>query len=83
MDKLDKLEKVILKYYLIRGYKIGLGNWSFKVEIISRYKSKHIAIRFYENNKETLKYIQTDNNTKEMFDNAIKYFKDITKSNTN
>lgn len=83
MDKLDKLEKVILKYYLIRGYKIGLGNWSFKVEIISRYKSKYIAIRFYENNKETLKYIQTDNNTKEMFDNAIKYFKDITKSNTN
>lgn len=75
MDKLAKLEKTILDYYLARGYKIGVGNWSFKVEINSRWKSKHISIRFYENNQETLKYIQTSNTTKEMFDEAIKCFK--------
>ena len=86
MNKLEKLEKLILEYYLLRGYKIGIGNWSFKVEINSRYKNKHIAIRFYENNKETLKYIQADDNVKDMFNEAIKFFKDnikrITKSNT-
>lgn len=46
-----------------------------RVEIISRWKSKYIAIRFYENNNETLKYIQTSNTTKEMFDEAIECFK--------
>ena len=86
MDELAKLEKIILDYYLARGYKIGVGDWSFKVEINSRWKSKHIAIRFYKDNQETLKYIQTDSNTKDMFNSAIKFFKDntkrITKSNT-
>lgn len=75
-DRLAELEKVILDYYLAKGYEIGVGGWAFNVEIESDYKSKSLLIYFRENIHEH--YLQVFRveveTTKEMFDRAIEYF---------
>ena len=76
-DRLAELEKVILDYYLAKGYQIGIGNWRFYVEINSHYKSKSIQVYFYINNNIKIKdshVLGSETNTKEMFDEAFKYF---------
>ena len=45
-DKLAELEKVILDYYLAKGYGLGVGGWTFKVNISTLYKTKDIQIMF-------------------------------------
>ena len=45
-DRLAELEKVILDYYLAKGYRIGVGGWAFRVEIISFHKYKRIIVYF-------------------------------------
>ena len=47
-DRLAELEKVILDYYLAKGYRIGVGGWAFRVEIISFHKYKRIVVYFKE-----------------------------------
>lgn len=77
MDKLAELEKVILDYYLEKGYKVGKGLWSFKVDIVSNWKSKLIEIVFKDNNIRTTVYMEVFENTEEMWSKAIKHFKNI------
>ncbi|MDX9744474.1 MAG: DHHA1 domain-containing protein [Arcobacteraceae bacterium] len=75
-DRLAELEKVILDYYLAKGYEIGVSGWAFNVEIESEYKSKSLLIYFRENLHEH--YLQVFKveveTTKEMFDKAIEFF---------
>lgn len=72
-DRLAELEKVILDYYLAKGYQVGVGHWNFNVEIDSLYKSKTLKVKFVDYEKEIdsfeLKIKATT--TKEMFDKAI------------
>lgn len=73
-DRLAELEKVILDYYLGKGYEINDGTWGFKVEIISTYKNKTMVVFFTD--KDGIKPILRLNRktTKKLFDRAIEYF---------
>lgn len=73
-DRLAELEKVILDYYLAKGYGIGFGAWQFNVNISNEYKRKNLVISFFENNKWEIIIEIKEKNTKEMFDKAIEYF---------
>ena len=75
-DKLAELEKVILDYYLAKGYEVGVSGWAFNVEIESNYKSKQLLIYFRESMYEHYSqvFIVEVETTKEMFDKAIEYF---------
>ena len=46
---LARLEKHILNYYISNGYVVGVGGWGFHIQINSEWKSKHIAVYFYDN----------------------------------
>lgn len=76
-DRLAELEKVILDYYLAKGYQVGIGHWNFNVEIDTSYKSKILKINFIDYEKEIDSFeckIETIT-TKEMFDKAFECFK--------
>lgn len=75
-DRLAELEKVILDYYLAKGYEVGVSGWAFNVEIESNYKSKQLLIYFRESMYEHYSqvFIVEVETTKEMFDKAIEYF---------
>jgi len=76
-DRLAELEKIILDYYLNKGYQIGIGSWDFNVEIESDYKSKSLLVYFREykhDNYSQVFNVETES-TKEMFDKAIEWFK--------
>lgn len=78
-DRLAELEKVILDYYLAKGYQVGVGGWGFNIEIESNYKSKQLLIYFMENEHEhylPVFGIDTET-TKELFDKAIEFFKGV------
>lgn len=75
-DRLAELEKVILDYYLVKGYQVGVGGWQFIVNISTSYKRKEIQIMFRQDicsNWETVFRIDKQS-TKEMFDQTIEYF---------
>ena len=75
-DRLAELEKVILDYYLAKGYRIGVGGWAFRVEIISYYKYKRIVVYFKEHHlvNSSFAFSTINETTKEMFDKAFEYF---------
>lgn len=75
-DRLAELEKVILYYYLDKGYQVGVGHWSFNVEIDSLYKSKTLKVKFvdYEKEIDSFECKIEVTTTKEMFDKAIAHF---------
>lgn len=73
-DRLAELEKVIMDYYLDKGYQVGVGEWCFGVDIISRYKHKGIYIYFYDNDDYESVYKSVSKTTNEMWDKAIKHF---------
>ncbi len=72
--RLAELEKVILDYYLDKGYQVGAGKWYFNVAISTCFKSKVLKVFFIEelSSNEVFETIQYT--TKEMFDEAIKHF---------
>ncbi len=73
-DRFAELEKVILDYYLVKGYQVGKGGWGFKVQIDTNYKSKQIAVWFYEEAYCNSVFHSEKTTIKEMFDEAFKYF---------
>ena len=75
-DRLAELEKVILDYYLAKGYRIGVGGWAFRVEIISFHKYKRIVVYFKEHHlvNSSFAFSTINETTKEMFDKAFEYF---------
>lgn len=75
-DRLAELEKVILDYYLAKGYQVGVGGWNFNIQIDSDYKSKKIEVWFYSGDGLPYSIIfKTDvKTTKEMFDKAFEHF---------
>ncbi len=75
-DRLAELEKVILDYYLDKGYQVGVGGWGFNVEIESNYKSKQLIVYFREAKDEHYDQILKIEvkTTKEMFNRAIAHF---------
>lgn len=76
-DKLAELEKVILDYYLAKGYQVGVGYWAFNVKIDSDYKDKNLEVSFYNGDGLPYSIVFTvlETNTKEMFDKAIDFFR--------
>ena len=75
-DRLAELEKVILDYYLAKGYQVGIGGLGFKVNISTYHKQKEIQIMFkkdFNSNYEPVVRL-IHNTTKEMFDKAFEYF---------
>lgn len=77
-DRLAELEKVILDYYLDKGYQIGVNDWYFKINIDTYHKWKMLFVMFRDKNKNDnpiLVYQQISETTKEMFDKAIEHFK--------
>ncbi|MCG3683686.1 hypothetical protein [Aliarcobacter butzleri] len=75
-DRLAELEKVILDYYLAKGYQVGVGGWHFATRITTHYKNKIIEVHFRKNkDSEMKKFIRlSSTTTKEMFDKAFEYF---------
>lgn len=75
-DRLAELEKVILDYYLVIGYKVNVGGWAFKINISTLHKIKDIQIMFRQDICSNWEIVfRTDaKTTKEMFDKAIEYF---------
>lgn len=76
-DRLAELEKVILDYYLAKGYEVGVGYWAFNVKIDSDYKDKNLEVSFYNGDGLPYSIVFTvlETNTKEMFDKAIEFFR--------
>jgi len=75
-DRLAELEKVILDYYLDKGYQVGVGGWQFKINISTYFKDKEIQVMFRSNcsvNFESVFRI-SQKTTKEMWDKAIAHF---------
>lgn len=75
-DRLAELEKVILDYYLAKGYKFELFGSRFQVNISTFQNQKEIQIMFkkdFHSNYETV-FRVTQKTTKEMFDAAFEYF---------
>lgn len=78
-DKLAELEKVILDYYLDKGYEIGVGGCKFNIEIESDYKSKQLIVYFCEADGEDYIHVlrvETET-TQEMFNKAIEFFRGV------
>ncbi len=75
-DRLAELEKVILDYYLAKGYQVGVGGWGFNVEIESDYKLKQLLIYFKKGRNEHYEQILKIEveTTKEMWDKAFEFF---------
>ena len=74
-DRLAELEKVILDYYLAKGYQVGVGDWTFKVEINSRFRSKSLSVLFGDECGWYPAFTTSAIKTKEIFDKAFEYFK--------
>ncbi len=76
-DKLAELEKLILDYYLGKGYQVGVDGWNFNIEIESDYKSKQLIVYFCEAEDEDYEHVLTieEVTTKEMWDKAIEFFR--------
>lgn len=74
-DRLAELEKVILDYYLAKGYRVGVGDWTFKVEINSRFRSKSLSVLFGDECGWYPAFTTSAIKTKEIFDKAFEYFK--------
>lgn len=76
-DKLAELEKLILDYYLDKGFEINIGGWKFNIEIESDYKSKLLIVYFCEADGEDYEHILRveEESTKEMFNKAIEFFR--------
>lgn len=79
-DRLAELEKVILDYYLDKGYKLfenqteADNQWFFRTLIQSLHKQKELIITFCEaGEKDKIVYIKAET-TKEMFDKAFEHF---------
>jgi hypothetical protein len=87
-DRLAELEAQILKYYLLKGYKLKKDQtkddieWSFKINIFTQLKDKLIQIYLLEdiveNENGSRIFETTQTTTKEMFDKAFEHF-DTTK----
>ncbi|MDN5061336.1 hypothetical protein O8C86_05705 [Aliarcobacter butzleri] len=75
-DRLAELEKVILDYYLAKGYQVGIGGWAFNVLVRSWHKNKSLLVYFREPtwDKGSLKFSTKQETTKEMFDKAFEHF---------
>lgn len=73
-DRLAELEKVILDYYLAKGYQVGVGDWVFKVEINSRFRSKSLSILFCDEYGWSPVFTASAIKSKKMFDKAIEHF---------
>lgn len=75
-DRLAELEKVILDYYLAKGYQVGIGGWGFKVNISTFYKHKEIQIMFRKNQESSYETVFRlwEKTPKEMFDKAFEHF---------
>ena len=73
-DRLAELEKVILDYYLAKGYQVGVGDWTFKVEINSRFSSKSLSVLFGDECGWYPAFITSAIKTKEMYDKAFEHF---------
>lgn len=76
-DRLAELEKVILDYYLAKGYQIGVGGWAFNVVIRTWHKNKRLLVYFRKASWDAGSICFSSNKqetTKEMFDKAIEYF---------
>ena len=71
-DRLAELEKVILDYYLAKGYQVG--DWYFKVEINSRFRSKSLSVLFGDEYGWNPEFTTSSIKTKKMFDEAIEHF---------
>ena len=75
-DRLEELEKVILDYYLAKGYKFDLFGSRFQINISTFQNQKEIQIlikKDFNSNYETVFRI-IHNTTKEMFDAAFENF---------
>lgn len=79
-DRLAELEKVILDYYLAKGYKILKNQsevdnkWWFFTKIYSLYKQKLLTVTFCEFKEKAEVFAFEGKTTKEMFDKAFEYF---------
>ena len=75
-DRLEELEKVILDYYIAKGYIFDLFGSRFKINISTFQYQKEIQIlikKDFNSNYETV-FRVFHNTTKEMFDAAFEYF---------
>ena len=75
-DRLAELEKVILDYYSVEGYKFDLFGSRFKINISTFQNKKEIQIlikKDFNSNYETV-FRVFHNTTKEMFDAAFEHF---------
>ena len=75
MNNLEELEKEILQSFLKDGYKIGKGNWWFKVHISSRWKNKELKVFFFDGKEINTVFISTTETVELMYSNALKNFK--------
>ena len=70
--ELEKLEALILDYYLKKGYKIGADGLGFKVRITTLYQWKLMHVILLYPTKLVFQVITET--PKEMFDKAFEHF---------
>ena len=79
-DKLSELELGILNYYLSNGYKMFVDQgendteWSFKVEINSRYKFKLLTVWLKDNTGNRSVFECSTETVEEMYEKSFTFF---------
>ncbi|MFW3425923.1 hypothetical protein ACN9KI_03490 [Aliarcobacter butzleri] len=71
---LAELEKVIVNYYLAKGYNLAYKDWYFEIELISLYKAKRLIITFVQRDKSDIVFDDETETIKEIFDKVFEYF---------
>lgn len=79
-DKLSELELGILNYYISNGYKMFVDQgendteWSFKVEINSRYKFKLLTVWLKDNTGNRSVFECSTETVEEMYEKSFDFF---------
>ncbi len=75
-DRLAELEKVIMDYYLAKGFKIGKNKSNFKIVMTTDYKDKNLKVFFHTGEQPyKLDFEITSERTIEMFDKTFEFFR--------
>lgn len=76
---IEDVEKAVLDSYVAQGFKVGEGNWGFRVHVSGYYKDKSIQVTFFDGVKASYVYSSKGKTFKKLFKSAIEFFKGETK----
>lgn len=74
IDRLAEIEKIILDKLIEKGYIVGSGDWGFKIEINSIFKSKSLNVLLQDKDGIRPVFSITKEKLEEVYDEAGLFF---------